>query len=131
MADNPSNVGQREIRKDQVNAAAFERRHKIIAVLHAGGRTSDAVGFQGGLNERGIVWIILQVQDVERGFHGCVALTWSKLLRHQELQVLFSSHQPLIDTALLDLRFVLEWKNKTSRHRPPPLPPIPGRHAGE
>ena len=26
-------------------------------------------GFQGGLNERGIVWIILQMQDVERGFH--------------------------------------------------------------
>ena len=65
----PIKRGQREIRKDQVNAAVFERRHKIIVVLHAGGRTSDAPGFQGGLNERGIVWIILQVQDVERGFH--------------------------------------------------------------
>jgi hypothetical protein len=60
---------QLEIRKDQVNAAAFERRHKIIAVLHAGGRASDAIGFQGGLNERGIVGIIFQVQDVEWGFH--------------------------------------------------------------
>jgi hypothetical protein len=47
----------------------FERRHKIMVVLHAGGGTSDALGVQGGLNERGIVWIILQVQDVERGFH--------------------------------------------------------------
>src|ERR1035441_4168524 len=32
-------------------------------------RTSDVPGLQGGLNQRGIVWIILQVQDVERGFH--------------------------------------------------------------
>jgi hypothetical protein len=47
----------------------FERRHKFIVVLHAGGRTRDALGFQGALNERGIVGIILQVQDVERGFH--------------------------------------------------------------
>ena len=68
-ADNPVEARQRAIRKDQVNAAAFERRHKIIAALHAGGGAIDALGFQGGLNERGIVWIILQVQDVEWGFH--------------------------------------------------------------
>ena len=65
----PVKRGEREIRKDQVHAAAFERRHKTIAALHAGGRASDAIGFQGGLNERGIVGIVLQVQDVERGFH--------------------------------------------------------------
>jgi hypothetical protein len=59
-ANNPKGSGQ---------CALFERRHKIIAGLHTGGRTSDALGLKGGLNERGIVWIILQVQDVERGFH--------------------------------------------------------------
>ncbi len=65
----PIKGGHREIRKDQVNASAFERRHKIILLLHQGGCTGDARGFQGELNERGIGWIILQVQNVEWGFH--------------------------------------------------------------
>jgi hypothetical protein len=47
----------------------FKRRHKILVVLYMGDRTSDAPGFQGGLNEGDFLWIILQVQDMEWGFH--------------------------------------------------------------
>ena len=65
----PVEARQRTVRKDQVDAALFERRHKTIVVLHAGDGTSDARGLQGGLDERGILGIILQVQNVERGFH--------------------------------------------------------------
>jgi hypothetical protein len=60
---------QRIVRKDKVNAALFERRHKLSAALHAVDGTRDALGFQGGLHEHGIVWVIFQVQDAERGFH--------------------------------------------------------------
>ena len=69
MADKPIKRGQRIVRKDQVNTTPFERRDKIMAPFHAGGRTRDARGFQGGLNQRRIVGIILQVQNAERGFH--------------------------------------------------------------
>src|SRR6185295_5021470 len=36
-------------------------------------------GFQGGAHERGIVGIILQVQDVERGFHAEALAIQSKI----------------------------------------------------
>jgi hypothetical protein len=56
---------QRAVRKDQVNATAFERRHKVILVMHASDGTRNAPAFQSGLNERGIDRIIFQVQNVE------------------------------------------------------------------
>ena len=61
----PVKSGQGVIRKNQVNAAMFERRHKFIARLHARDRILNALGLQRALNERGIVWIILQVQDAQ------------------------------------------------------------------
>ena len=61
--------GQRKIRKDQVNAAAFKRRHKISAGFHTGEHTSDAVGFQSGFGQRDVVGIIFQVQDADGWFH--------------------------------------------------------------
>ena len=60
---------ERNTALERINVAGFERRHELIVVLDAGDCASDAFGFQGGLNQRGIVGVILQVQDVERGFH--------------------------------------------------------------
>jgi hypothetical protein len=40
--------GQRDIQKDQVNAAPFVRRHKIIVALDASDRTSDSLGSRAG-----------------------------------------------------------------------------------
>lgn len=61
--------GQRKIGQDQVNAAVLERHHEISAALDAGDHAGDAAGFQGGVNQRGIVEIILQMEDMERGGH--------------------------------------------------------------
>ena len=46
-ADNPSKAGSVKSERIRSVSPAFERRHKIIAVLHAGDRASDAPGFQG------------------------------------------------------------------------------------
>ncbi len=43
----PIKRGRREIRKDQVNAAAIQRRHKIILRVNAMGLAGNACGFQG------------------------------------------------------------------------------------
>jgi hypothetical protein len=37
--------------------------------MHAVDLAGDASGFERGLNQRGIAWIILKVKDAQGGFH--------------------------------------------------------------
>jgi hypothetical protein len=66
----PVKTRQREIGQNQVNAPALQRRHESVSGLHADYLALDASGIQRGLNQFSIGGIILQMQNMEWGFHG-------------------------------------------------------------